>query len=250
MKKITLLEILVVVAILTTSFAVGYKFLKSNNNTEFSGDEMYKCAWIADKIIKKGFPLYAEIEGRWTSSNEEFKDKVLITKANGGTLFAIYKNQTITIGGKLASKEDIAANKIKLMPLGNTIIKYELAPINAHSFKDIKTKIDIPEHLTVLDVYVYGTFGIDSKTYSPSEQQKIKNYIQYSIPNANLYFTFGGVIFNGKVNLDYLDDLDNLLKPENITTSNLDVYIIVNETISQINMSKLKFNDVRLITWS
>ena len=177
MKKITILEILVMVTILVTSFAIGYKFLKSNSNTEFSGDEMYKCVWIADKIIKKGFPLYAEIEGKWTSSNEEFKDKVLITKARGGTLFAIYKNQKITIGGKLASKEDIAANKIKLMPLGNTIIEYEINSINAHSFEDIKDEINIPEHLGVIDVYVYGTFGVDSKTYPPSEQQKIKNQI-------------------------------------------------------------------------
>ncbi|EHP85972.1 TrmB family transcriptional regulator sugar-binding domain-containing protein [Methanotorris formicicus] len=249
MKKITLLEILVVVAILTTTLAVGYKFLKGNN-TEFSGDEMYKCAWIADKIMAKGFPLYAEIEGRWTSSNENFKGRVLVTGSSGGTLFAIYKNQTITIGGKLASKEDIAANKIKLMPLGNTIIKYELEPINASSFKNLKDRIKIPKNLTILDVYVYGVFGVDSKTYSPSEQQRIKNYLSTNLPYAYVYFTYGGAFFNGKLDLNYLDYLDNLMKPENITTSRLDVYVVVNETTNQINKKELKFNNVRLITWS
>ena len=143
MRKIGILEVLVILAILITSGALTYKFMTSNDSTgyEFDGDQMYKCAWISEKIMNKNFPLYAHVKGKWTSSNKEFDDTVLITGARGGTLYAVYKNQSITIGGEMAYVEDIAARKVVLKPLGNTMIEYQLNPIYGNSFKEIGNEI-------------------------------------------------------------------------------------------------------------
>ncbi|AEH07164.1 TrmB family transcriptional regulator sugar-binding domain-containing protein [Methanothermococcus okinawensis] len=247
MRKIGILEILVILAILITSGALIYKFLKSNSendNYEFDGDQMYKCAWISEKILNKNFPLYAYVEGKWSSSKEEFNDTVLITGAHGGTLYAIYKNQPITIGGEMAYKEDIAAKKIILKPLGNSIITYSLNPINGNSFEEINKKIKDSEkpykhnNLTILDTYIGGSLAVDSKTFTPSEQQNIKNNLHLDLNNRNnklsINFVENGLFLTGKLDVDTLNMLDNLIKPHNIITSQITVYLIVNETINNI----------------
>ncbi|WP_292460210.1 TrmB family transcriptional regulator sugar-binding domain-containing protein [Methanothermococcus sp.] len=260
MKKIGILEILVILAILITSGALAYKFINSNNknsNYEFDGDQMYKCAWVSEKIMNKNFPLYAHVKGKWTSSKEEFNDTVLITGARGGTLYAIYKNQSITIGGEMAYVEDIAAKKIILKPLGNSIIEYQLNPIDGNSFKEIKNKIESTEYkyknlnLTILKTYIEGSLAADSKTFAPSEQQNIKNNLYLDLNNKNnrlsIYFVENGLFINGKLDLETLNTLDDIINPHKITTSQITVYLVVNETADKIPKNITAYNNNSMI---
>ena len=99
MKKIGVLEIIVVLSILITLASLAYKFYNgSGNGYEFEGNEMYKCAWVAEKILNKNFPLNATIIGKWTASKKPFNGTVEIYNARGGTLYAIYNKTPITIG--------------------------------------------------------------------------------------------------------------------------------------------------------
>ncbi len=242
MRKIGILEILVLLAILITSGALAYKFLSSNgnNNYEFDGDQMYKCAGISEKIMTINFPLYANVKGKWTSSNEEFNDIVLITGARGGTLTAVYKNQSITIGGEMAYIEDIAAKKIVLRPLGNTVVEYQMNPIEGNSFKEIEDIIESTKNkyensnMTILKTYISSSIAVDSKTFAPSEQQSIKNKLNLDINKLSINFVENGLFLDGKLDLEMLNMLDNIIKPEKITTSKITVYLVVNETADEL----------------
>lgn len=242
--KIGILEILVILSILITSGALVYKFLSSSSDStyHFDGDQMYKCAWISEKILSKGFPLYADIYGKWTSTGEEFNDTVLIFRARGGTLYGICNNRSISIGGRMAYKEDIAAEKIVLKPLGNTIISYEIDPVEGYSFKDVKDKIEnsIDSYkdlnITILETYVSGIFAVDSKTYTPTEQQYIRNKIEdmNNMYDVKLYFLDNGLTIGGKYIIDNLEIYDSIIDPKKILTSKITVYLVVNETLNEL----------------
>ncbi|MBA2862142.1 TrmB family transcriptional regulator sugar-binding domain-containing protein [Methanococcus maripaludis] len=250
MKKIGILEFLVLISVLVTALAIGYNFLSPTSaEYTFDGEEMYKCAWISENIMLKGFPLYADIDGKWTADGLEFSDRVQILAASGGTLTVAYENKEMTIGGKLASKEDIAASKIYLVPLGNTIIRYNLESINGTSFSEISDIIytDIGDDLTVLEVDVDGSFAIDSDTFSPTEQLEVINYFKYETALPKISFVDGGLILKGTFNLEDLKNLDSLLNPQKIVTSDMEVNIIVEESSNEINTEN--YNNAKLITW-
>ena len=250
--KIGILEVLVIVSILITSGALIYKFLSSSdNNYEFNGDQMYKCVWVSEKILSKGFPLYGDIYGRWTSTGEVFNGTVLIVKARGGTLYGIYNNRSISIGGRMAYREDVAAERIILKPLGNTIVSYELDPVEGSSFKEVKDKIEESIepykrlNITVLEVYISGVFAVDSKTYTPTEQQYIRNKIEdinKRGESLNVYFLDYGLIIRGKQRVDNLEIFDNLTTPKRILTSRIRVYLIVNETLKELPRDIRSYN--------
>ncbi len=141
MKKLGLIDILVILSIITASVALAYKFFEPKNDKyEFSGDEIYKCSWIANQILNKGFPLKAYVVGKY--HNRDFNGTVIIYKAIGGRLYGIYNNETVTIGGRLAYKEDIRAEKIILIPVGNAIILKNLNPIKTKNFTELYKKLD------------------------------------------------------------------------------------------------------------
>jgi hypothetical protein len=155
----------------------------------------------------------------------------------------------MTIGGKLASKEDIAASKIYLVPLGNTIIRYNLDSLNGTSFSEISDIIysDIGDDLNILEVDVDGSFAIDSETFSPTEQLNVINYFKYETALPKMSFVNGGLILKGYFNLNDLKNLDGLLNPQKIVTSNIEVNIIVENSTEEINTEK--YNNAKLITW-
>jgi len=256
--KIGILEILVILSILISSGALVYKFLLSGDNYYFDGNQMYKCAWISEKILSKGFPLYADIYGRWTNTGEEFNGTVLIVEARGGTLYGLYNSRPVTIGGRMAYREDIAAERIVLKPLGNTIVVYEIDPVKGYSFKDVKNKIEKSIkpykklNITVLEVYISGAFAVDSKTYTPTEQQYIKNKIG-DINNRGeriigVNFLDSGLVIEGKQRIDTLEIYDNLTTPERILTSKIRVYLVVNETLKELPRDIRSYNITNLVT--
>ncbi|ABR54344.1 conserved hypothetical protein [Methanococcus vannielii SB] len=249
MKKIGILELLVVVSIVATTVAIGYNFLTpTSQRYVFDGEEMYKCAWVSETILTKGFPLYANIEGRYTLDGLEFSDTVQILSAKGGTITALYNDREITIGGKLASSENIAANKIYLRPLGNTLLRYNIESITGTSFSDISKKISLDQNeVTVLAIILDGTFAVDSKSFTPTEQLKIMNYFKSETNSPKINFVDGGLILKGRLNLNDLKNLDDIIDVEKIVTSNLTVSIILNETKSEINMSN--YENAKVATW-
>ncbi|AIJ06175.1 hypothetical protein JH146_1333 [Methanocaldococcus bathoardescens] len=240
MKKIGILEVVVILSILITSISLAYKFYSNNGNDyEFDGNQMYKCAWVCEKILNKNFPLNATVIGKWTLSKKPFNEEVVIYDAKGGTLYAIYNGTPITIGGELAYQEDIAAKKIILHPIGKSIIFYELDPIEGKSFRDIANEIENTTKnfsgLNIVDVIVEGSMGVDSKTYTPAGRQRIINNLDVDIKKGlELYFVEYGIIINGKIHLNTLKNLDKCMGASNISTSKLTVYVVVNNSIDEI----------------
>ncbi|WP_423792986.1 hypothetical protein ACPB8Q_01930 [Methanocaldococcus indicus] len=234
LKKLNLVEIIVILCIVVATLSLGYNFLiKNENKYTFDGTEMYKCAWVANNILNKGFPLKAYIEGHFRGG-KPFNGTVEIVKAHGGTLHAIYNNSIITIGGELAYKEDIAAKKIKLIPIGKAIIIEKVKPIEANNFKDIYIKIlnisNKYKKYNIRTIYLIGSFGVDSKTYTPSERQQINNKLYVDINRGlNIFYVENGTILSNKLYLGTMEKLDSILKPKKIVTSELKVYIVVDK---------------------
>ncbi|ACX72707.1 conserved hypothetical protein [Methanocaldococcus vulcanius M7] len=246
MKKIGILEIIVILAIIITSASIAYKFYSgSESKYEFSGDQMYKCAWICEKILNKKFPLNATIIGRWTATKKPFKGEVEIYNARGGTLYAIYNNTPITIGGEMAYEEDIAASKILLKPVGKSMIVYNVKPIEGRTLNNVYVNLtnDIThslglekyKNLKILDVEVSGDVGVDSTTFSPVQRQMILNKFDAEIKKGmNIYFVEKGFIISGTTNLNTLKNLNNYVNSSEVLTSKLKVYIVLNNTLNQI----------------
>jgi len=237
-----------ILAILITSISLAYKSYSSNGNDyEFDGNQMYKCAWVCEKILDKNLPLNATVIGKWTLSKKPFKANVEIYDAKGGTLYAIYNRTPITIGGELAYQEDISAKKIILHPIGKSIIFYELNPIEGKSFRDIANKIENTtksfNSLDVVDVIIEGSLGVDSKTFSPAERQIILNNLDVDIKKGlRIYFVEQGVIITGKFSLNTLKSLDNYINSSKISTSKLTVYVIINN----ITLQRKKYDKSRI----
>ena len=148
----------------------------------------------------------------------------------------------------MAYREDIAAKKIILHPIGKSIIKYELNPIEGKSFRDIANNIENTTKnfsgLNIVDVIIYGSIGADSKTYTPAERQKIINNLDVDIKKGlKLYFVDYGVIINGKIYLNTLKNLDKYMNSSNVLTSKLTIYVVVNNSIDEIPI-KIKENYV------
>jgi len=258
--KIGIIEVLVILSILITSGALVYKYIStdlSKDTYEFDGEQMYKCAWISEKIMSKGFPLYAQVYGKWTGTGEAFNGTVLILRAQGGTLYGLYNDHIISIGGNMAYREDIAAEKIVLKPLGNTIIYYQINPVGGDSFKEIINKIENTKrpyeglNITILETYISGILAVDSKTYTPTEQQYIRNEMD-DINRGNkltLNFLDGGLSISGRLNLNNLELYDYLIKPNKVYTSKMTIYLIVNETIMDLPKNITQYNnDTKIIT--
>ena len=238
MKKLGILEIVVILSIVITAGALTYKYFtlsNENNKYVFDGSQMYKCAWVCDNILNKNIPLYAEVIGKWRYG-KPFNGTVEIYKASGGTLYAIYQNTTITIGGVNAYKEDISAKKIILKPLGNAVIIYKVNHTNGKSFKDIANYIQKQinnnfKDLNITYVYINGMFGADTKEYTPTEIVNIRNKLFVDI-NKGLYINFlnNGVLLSGGISLKTLKNLDSIINTSNVSTSNLVVYIVINNS--------------------
>ncbi|WP_456418852.1 TrmB family transcriptional regulator sugar-binding domain-containing protein [Methanocaldococcus infernus] len=228
--KLNAIEILVIVAILITLSAFTYKFLFHNEKYVFSGDEMYKCVWMCNKILGQGFPLNATVIGIWTKSKEKFNGTVEIYSARGGTLYAIYNNSPITIGGRLAYKEDVAAEKIILKPIGKKIDIYELEPIEGKDLREVINKIENSiNESNILAVKISGTIGINSKTYKPADQIELLNkvYIE-SLKGMRIQFLDNGLIVSGTYYLKGLKELSKYVNASKVVTNRLKIYVITN----------------------
>ncbi|ENN95606.1 hypothetical protein J422_06957 [Methanocaldococcus villosus KIN24-T80] len=231
MKRI--LELLVVLAIIITATAVAYKFINNNKDYEFSGDEMYKCTWIADKILNKGFPLKAHIYGYWVYDKKLFNDTVEVYYARGGILYAIYNNDTVTIGGRLAYKEDIAAEKIELIPIGKYIVVIDINPLEGKDFRDIYERVLKNISFNYIKAYIVGKIAADTETFKPTERIKLDNILFVDeIKGLDVFYIENGLILSGKINLDKLKELDNYIKVNKTSTSKLKLYIVTNDKVS------------------
>ena len=157
----------------------------------------------------------------------------------------------------MAYKEDISAERIVLKPLGNTIISYEIDPVEGRSFRDVKDKIEdsIKPYkelgITILETRISGTFAVDSKTYLPTEQQYIRNKIEdIKSMGGDLKVNFldNGLTLYGKQKIDNLDIYDSLISPKKILTSKIKVYLIVNETLNELPKGIKSYNVTNIVT--
>ncbi|MBP2143502.1 hypothetical protein J2127_000657 [Methanococcus voltae] len=251
--KIGILEILVILSIVVTAGVLGYNFLGSNTTKyDFSGEEMYKCAWVSDNIIKKGFILNAEVEGEWTADKSPFKETIRVIGAKGGTLKVAYNNKEYELGGRLASKEDIAIKYIKLVPSGNSMITYRLDELQAESFTDLKSKIEQEttiEGLTPKYIIIQGSIASDGNTLLPTTQQQIRNVFKYDELMPVFNILLNGTTMIGDFEISHFESLDEILKPNNVLTSNLKVSVVYAETNSELTEKIGENSKLKVSSW-
>ncbi|MCS3901388.1 TrmB family transcriptional regulator sugar-binding domain-containing protein [Methanococcus voltae] len=236
--KIGILEILVILSIVITAGVLGYNFLGSNTTKyDYSGEEMYKCAWVSENILKKGFILNAEVDGEWTADKSPFKDTVRIIGASGGTLTVIYGDKEYEMGGRLASKEDVAIKYIKLVPAGNSMITYRLNSVQASSYADLKSKIEQETAITGLTpeyIIIEGSIASDGNTLLPTTQQEIRNVFKYEKLMPTFSILINGTTMMGEFEITHFESFDEILHPNNVLTSDLKVSVVYSETEAEI----------------
>ena len=93
----------------------------------FSGEEVYKAVKTYNKLESKGFLVEVEVGGTAIGdpTGEEKEFKGMVVAARGGTLQI--KNEygdLFSVGGSMSYLEDVAAKKIRLMPLYTSSISF------------------------------------------------------------------------------------------------------------------------------
>ncbi len=113
---INVVDLVILAVIVFLIFSFGTHIIKKG--LEFSGDEMYNAIQTYTTLESKGFLIKAHITGKYIGTEEPFDAEGIIISTRGGAfIFRINSNTTVSVGGKRAYSEEVAASKIILQPL-------------------------------------------------------------------------------------------------------------------------------------
>jgi len=151
---ISFIDLVVLAVIIFLVFSFGTNVIKKD--LEFSGDEMYNAIQTYRTLESKGFLIKAHITGKYIGTEEPFDaDGIIISTRGGAFIFKINSNDTVSIGGKRAYSEDIAASKIVLQPLYAYSAPFQLEDREFSSYAEfLKYLQDLKEKKKADDLFI------------------------------------------------------------------------------------------------
>ncbi len=142
---VNFVDLLVLTVLLFLAFSFGKTLLGSE--LVFDGDEVYKAVKAYSRLDSKGFIVEAGIEGRYIGdpTRKLRSMRGVVVAARGGTLYI--KNtygEVYTVGGSMSYLEDVAAERIELLPMAEST----LSMYSARSyFRSMPEMLDALEEL-------------------------------------------------------------------------------------------------------
>jgi|Deesub1362A_J573_1020465.scaffolds.fasta_scaffold00023_12 hypothetical protein len=142
---INFIDIFVVVVVAFLLFSFGSTILFKD--LTFSGDEMYSAIKEFEKLNEKGFLVEAVAEGKWIGTEDVlFNSRGLIVRPTRGAFeFKLKDGRILKLGGSMSYLEDIALDKITLIPLDRHIAKLKTSP--GYQFKSYNEMISYLKNL-------------------------------------------------------------------------------------------------------
>ncbi|GEM_PF-1206068 len=120
---VNFVDLVVLAVILFLAFSFGKTLLGSE--LVFDGDEVYKAVKAYSRLDSKGFIVEARIEGRYIGdpTRKLRSMRGVVVSARGGTLYLRnIHGEVYTVGGSMSYLEDVAAERIELLPVAESTL--------------------------------------------------------------------------------------------------------------------------------
>src|SRR3990172_3303705 len=144
-KKGRILGINVVdlLALLIVAFALLSYVYKPTEEGGYGGNQMYTAIQDHQRLDSRGFLVEGEVNGTFLWDNSPFNEKGLILPSTSGRLRLKKTNGDIVVfGGERAYVEDVAASYIRLMPLDNYLLVFNIEPLSFGSYPELVAHLE------------------------------------------------------------------------------------------------------------
>ncbi len=160
---INFFDLFIIITVLFLSFMFYKTF--STSFPVYDGDEIHKADRDFKKLLSKGILVEAKVEGKIVGSDENIVVDGIVVKSNRLSLTIREKDLSkITVGGKTAELEEIAAKKIIFHPLYRSTVRFTAVAKNMKFSDLIQSLEELKKSLNAEDIVLYGNvFGKDIK---------------------------------------------------------------------------------------
>ncbi len=162
------LTIISVLLLIVLWFIFGQvSYLVSPHN--YPGTAIYTTVDEINDIMSQGFMVILHVKGKWTGNGSFFDGEGVVAKTAPGSIYLIYRNQTITVGGPASYLEDVAAENLEVKGASKSVIK-----VRTHLLEN-NTIDGLVNTLSFISREIAGKYGVS--TY------KITGVLILTVPN-------------------------------------------------------------------
>lgn len=127
--KVTVVDVIIIVLVGLSLFSFSTKY-EPRYEYGFSGSQIYKAVQECEELDSTGFLYTVYVRGYWNADVGHFEEEAFVVDTGRGYLQVKLKNgRTVTIGGKMAYKEDVQAVDIEIHIKSKSSVVYLLEPI-------------------------------------------------------------------------------------------------------------------------
>ncbi len=183
---INIVDLLVLIIVV---FAV-LSYVSKPDESIYGGNQMYSAIQDFQRLDSRGFFVKAEINGTYLWDNTPFKESGLLLSSSGGRLRLKTTDGTIyVVGGERAYLEDVAASSIKMEPVDNYLIVFNLDEGSYNGFSDLLTRLEeVKSEMNADHLYIDIEIAVDA-SMTPSERQVVNNKLASLYLVRNNYFS-------------------------------------------------------------
>jgi len=226
-SKKNYVNILVVILVFSLLLTISYRFgIQEENTFTFSGPNIYRSVFVYQLMYNRGYLVNLEVEGKWIDTEEPIHATGLIVQSERGQFRIILDDHIYKVGGPSSATEDIAANRLRLLPLHESVVKVHFNPVHSDSLGDLLSDLtDLSESILPKDeIYSVGVIGevlIDvEESLKPSIIQDISNILNPD--NSIALFEHGIRLFlRSGADLSDLEELQDIFKSKGLTITSV-----------------------------
>ncbi len=210
----------------------------------FDGADITKAIYVYKSLDNQGFLVEAEIEGEWVYSKEPGKISGIVANAYYSSLVIKQENLKIRVGGRLASKEDFAAKKIILKPIGKSSVKIWIDYLEADDMPDLQEKLSsLAQEINTPYLYSFldGKIFLDVPLqYAPTEYGRFSYFLEKNSASVNMEILEKGIILNiRKFNIENLNSIENYIAPSKVVLKDAQIIFTFNKTLSNDDAQRI-----------
>ena len=126
--KVTVVDVVVIVLVGLSLFSFSTKY-EPKYEYGFSGSQIYKAVRECEELDSTGFLYTVYVRGYWNADVGHFEEEAFVVDTGRGYMELVLKDgRTVTVGGKMAYKEDVQAVDIEIHIKSKSSVIYLLRP--------------------------------------------------------------------------------------------------------------------------
>lgn len=203
----------------------------------FDGADITKAIYVYKSLDNQGFLVKAEIEGEWIYNKEPGSVSGIVTNAYYSSLVIKQGDIRIRVGGRLASKEDFAAKKIILKPIGRSSIKIWIDYLEVEDIHNLKAKLDdLAKEISMPYLYSFldGRIFLDiSSQETPTSYARFLYFLEKNSASASIETLEGGIILGvRRFDVENISGINYYIAPSKAVLRDAKIIFVLNRTLS------------------